>query len=176
MYFTVIALLILTFNLIGNFKKDKGLNRKAKVAQTIMLLTLVTFFAEFVENLIFLILNFDSVNYFYSADVGVLSGQVNQVLYYVGIAYQMFVLVLLFFLSNRNNTARVWLMWLLPFWVFTYLVNYYRNIANRGQEFGVDTIVILIPAFILMLGLSVVYIVLYNRKFMKYFFDQGKKI
>ena len=162
----------MAIGLVNDFKKDPGLNKKAKVIHTVMLSILMLFFAGSIANLVSLIEHFENINLYFSNDIGIIPGELSLVLYYVNILYLLTVLAFSFLLINRKNNARIRLMYLLPFWVFLYLINYYRTVADREEHLVMVHIVDLLPGIIVMGATAIVYIKIYTSQFMKAFFGK----
>jgi hypothetical protein len=167
----VVPFIVAAWFLNEDYYKDKGLNIKAKFCHAIAVFILVWLFAGVVPSFITVGLNFEYWNDYYSKKVGDVPGTVNLISNYAQMCYQLTVLVLTMLLAKRNFKAKKTLLILLPFWIFSYVENYYRNIAGDYSELNLYRWESLLIGVLFMLGIAGAFTFLYTRKFMKKFFD-----
>jgi len=172
--FTIIALIIIAFGLIRDFKRDKGLNKKAKIYHSILITLLIALYAGSFGVLGSVIRNFEKIKARFSVDIGIISGEIHIVLYFLHLGISLFVLVFAYQMVSRKEIARKRLLIFLPVLGVLSTFNFYRgwlNIPNEPGELILNDWVILLIGLIIAGGLTILYMKVYSSEWMKKFFQ-----
>ncbi len=159
------------FGLIRDFKRDKGLNKKAKVFHSILLSLLIFAFAGAFSKVGWVIRNFDLVQTFFGIDVGIVSGSIHLVIYVLDLILSLFVLVFAYQMISRKDKARKRIVFFLPFLAVTSVFNFYRGWLNDGGDILINDYLILLIGIIFFGSATVIYLLVYNSNYMKTFFN-----
>jgi hypothetical protein len=169
-YFTLFGLVILTFGLIQDYKRDKGLNTKAKVFHAICLTILIASYAGSFGILGMWMRNFDKAQERFSVDVGLVPGQLHFIFYLLHSVLAMTVIIIAYRMIRRNDKSRKLLITLLPVLALLETFGFYRGWIIDGDDPEVNHGIILLMGFLVIGGLTSVLIAIYKSKFMRTFF------
>ncbi len=168
--FTIIALVIMGLGLYRDYKRDAGLNRKAKIYHAILLTLLLASYAGSFGIVGAIIRNFEGVKNQFSVDVGIVPGQVHLFLYFLHTLVSLAVLVFAYQMISRKETARKRLVTLLPLLGILSVFSFYRGWLNTPDELILSDGMIILIGVIIMGGLTMLYMKIYNSEWMKKFF------
>lgn len=169
-YFTLFGLVILTFGLIQDYKRDKGQNTRAKVFHAICLTILIAGYAGSFRIIGTLTRNFDKAHERFSVDVGLVSGQLHFIFFLLHSILSMTIIIIAYQMIRRNQKSRKLLITLLPFLALLEIFGFYRGWIIEVGDLGVNHGVILLMGFLLIGGLTSVIVAIYKSKFMRIFF------
>ena len=161
----------MVFGLIKDFKKDKGLNKKAKVYHTILLSLLIASYAGTLRSLAWGIKNFEKAQIQFSVDVGIVPGNIHFILFILNLVLSLVVLFSAYQMINRKETARKRMLLVFPFLGLTSIFNFYRGWLNTPDELILNDMTILLIATIIMGGITFFYFKIYNSDWMSSFFS-----
>jgi len=173
MVYEFIAIIMMIWGLTIDYKKDLGLNLKAKFFHFFMLGTLLILQTGLIENLISFVTNFQSNMEAFSNSMGIVSGKLNLLIYCLTLISSLLVQVFNFSLILRKNFARQGNLILLPFWLLIYIGHYFRSVEPESVLSFTEHLQRMLPGLLLMGGIPILYIVLYTRPFMKDFFRKN---
>jgi hypothetical protein len=156
---------------MNDFKIDQGQNKMAKTFQTICLALIVLHTATSVRYFGWLFRHFDKAQEKYTSDVGIIPGEVHFLIFVSNILLLLSVLIIAFFLANRNLKARKLLFYFLPALALTETFNVYRGWLSDGDDAGFNHGIIFLIGFVIFGTISSGILLLYNTKFMKDFFN-----
>ena len=169
--YAIFALVIMVVGLYQDFKKDKGLNKKAKIYHSILLTLLIWSFAGSFGYLGVLVRRFEDVQNKFGVDVGIFPGLVHLILFYLNLALGLAVLVISYQMINRKENARKKLILFIPLLAITQVFFFYKGWLSGGEiDFFNDYAILLIGA-IIMGGAAFIYIKIYDSSFMRVFFS-----
>lgn len=171
MPYEFIAIIIMIWGLTVDFKKDLGLNLKAKFFHFFMLATLLVLQTGLIDNLVSFVLNFESSIEAFSNSMGMVPAGLNIFISCLTLIFSLLVQVFNFSLIFRKNFARKGNLILLPFWLLIYIGHYFFGIDPQSDVGFTENIQQMLPGILLIGGIPCVYIVLYTRPFMKAFFE-----
>lgn len=170
--FTLTALIYLGFALFRDYKKDKGLNKKAKIFQTICLYIICLLYSGSFRHIGGLIRHFDIARDKFGVDVGLVSGQMHFFIYLLNLFFVLIVLILAYQLIGRKEKARSQIIWFLPLLCLTEIFSFYRGWLSEENGLQISDGFIFLIGFIIMGGITAFVIIIYTRDFMKTFFLQ----
>ena len=168
--FTIIILIFTVFGLFKDYKRDKGLNKKAKIYHSILLTLLLTSYAGSFRVLGSIIRNFDKVETLVNIDIGIIPGQVHFVLYFLNLVTSLIVLVFAYQMINRNEVARKRLLLFLPFLGILSVFTFYKGWVNSSGENIINDWTIILIGIIIIGSITTIYIKVYRSEWMKKFF------
>lgn len=169
--FTIIALLIMGFGLFRDFKRDQGMNSKAKIWHTVLLTLFLAVYAGSFAVLGSLIRNFDMIKTQYSVDVGLVPGPIHLALYFLHIVISLILLVLAYQLLSRKESARKWLLIFLPILGGLQVFSFYRGWHSVPNDLVISDLTVVLIGIIIMGGFTLLYLKVYSSRWMKAFFQ-----
>ncbi len=169
--FAIIALIIMAFGLFRDFKRDKGKNKKAKTFHTILLTLLILAFAGSFGKIGWLIRNFDKTKQLFGNEIGILSGNVNLLIFYSNLVLSLIVLVFAYQMINRKENARKKLLIFLPILAIPSVFQFYISWMKAGDDALFNDLVILLIGAIVIGTITFIYLKVYGSNFMKIFFN-----
>lgn len=167
---TIIILVIMALGLFRDYKRDSGLNRKAKTYHAILLTLFLASYAGSFRIVGAAIRNFEGVKTRFSVDVGIVPGQLHLILYFLHAIVSLAVLVFAYQMIGRKDNARKRFVFLLPFLGILSVFGFYRGWLNTPDELILSDWMIILFGILIMGGLTLLYIKVYNSEWMKKFF------
>jgi len=168
--FTIIALVIMALGLYKDYKRDSGLNKKAKTYHAFLLTLLLASYAGSFGVVGAIIRNFEGLKNQFSVDVGIVPGQVHLVLYFLHTLVSLAILVFAYQMISRNEKARKRLVSLIPILGVLSVFSFYRGWLNTPEELILSDWMIILIGAIIMGAMTMLYLKVYNSQWMKKFF------
>lgn len=168
--FTIIISILLITGLTKNYRLDAGEHKTAKIIHAVCLSVLCLAYSGSFRHIGWLMFHFDKTREIYSADIGIVPGNIHFLIYLVHLALVLFVIMFCYQMIGRNNKARVQLLYFLPFLALTEAFNFYRGWFSEGDEGQINHLLVFWIGLILFGGLSALMIIAYTGKSMKAFF------
>lgn len=171
MYYIISALLVVAVLLNLSMRNIEG-HKKAKIIHVISVIALVFLFAGLIVNVVsFITYPQGSIDSF-SKDAGIVSGEMNLIIFFVSLLFSIAVQVFVILLALRKNSGRLGLFYILPVSLFTYLGHFVRWVDSSSSLFDRAVIIKALPAVIFVLSVMALFYWIYNTRFMKAFFKQ----
>ncbi len=170
--FIIFTLIYVVFWLYKDFKNDKGLHIKAKIFHSILIFLLMSSFAGSFARLGWTIGHMDKIIERFGVDVGIVPGPVHLIIYFVNLVLSLTILVLAYQMVRRKDMARKLFMNLFPILALTTVFNIYRGWLSETGGIELSDLTIFIGGFIVMSGISFLYLKIYSSKWMVEFFNQ----
>ena len=161
----------MAFGLFRDFKRDKGENNKAKLLHSILLTLLIWGYAGSFVKMGWLINNFDRVKGLFGTEIGILSGNVHLVIFYLDLILSIIVLVYSYQMINRKENARKKLLLFLPFLAIVSVFQFYISWLNSGIDTIFNDYIILSIGVFIIGTVTFIYLKTYGSDFMKAFFN-----
>lgn len=155
--------------LYGDFQKDKGRFLAAKICHAIVIILLVLYLAESIQQILWIVRDFDKVSAIFYTEAGILSAEVSLAAWMARAFIGTWMLGVLVMMMQRKEKARKQFFTLLIFIAFSEVFNFYRGFSLDGSSSIPDAIVFVI-GIIFYGGIVTGIIVLYKSLFMRTFF------
>jgi|GEM_PF-6879671 len=168
--FSLIVVAIVAFGLFKDYKRDAGLNKKAKAYHAVLLSLLLITYAGSFGIIGQLLRNFGEIKAAVSVDVGIVPGQVHFIFYFLNVLVSLVVLLSAYQMISRNEQARKRLVTLLPFLGFLSIFSFYKSWIVSDDDLLIDHWIILLLGTVFMGGLAAIYFKIYNSHWMQTFF------
>lgn len=170
-YITICSLAFMVFILMNDFKRDKGLQKKAKIYHSILLTPLIFSYADAIYLLPKVFLNLEYVKNQFSVDVGIFPGTVNLIFFFLNLVLSAAVLIFAFQMTRREDRGRKRFLSVLPFFALISVFNFYRGWITTPEGLVLNDMSILFIATLIVGGIAFVYYKVYSSKWMIAFFD-----
>jgi len=158
------------FGLAGDFSKDKGKHRKAKIYHFVLLMIFIISFGGSFATLGYVIRHTQLTNIRVSLPIGIFSRNVSMSVFYINLILSIITLYFAYGMIARKNSSREKFLKFLPFLAVSSIFNFYKGWIQGGEKILEDVTILLI-GFIIFFGISFIYTKIYNSKYMLAFFN-----
>lgn len=175
LFFLLIIVAIVVAGLIKNYSIDKGKHLKAKWVHGLLITLLMYSFVGSISQGIKIVFSFSSFLETTPA-VGIIPKNAHILLIIIHTVLSILVFVYAGKMIGRKNEDRLRMIKILPFVGFLSSLFFYRGFVQDGDKMGIPDWVILLMGFIIMMGIYIGTMKIYQSKFMVRFFEKDNEI
>ncbi len=169
------SLIFLIVYLFYDFKRDKKEFIKAKILHTLILVGFVYYYAPAFVYLGSILAKYEQKSQKFATTMGVFSPAVNQLIWWLQVVMQCFILFISWGLARRNDQSRRQLVTILPIHILIASFGFYRGFFSEGLV-ELDSLLVLFISFGVACVMYVPILILYNTNWMKRFFANGRPV
>ena len=170
-FFTFITLVFVTVGLFYDYKRDQGHHKKAKLFHSVCITLICVTYANTAGAILNFFRNIDGKYQKFSTAVGIVPGSMHFVIYLCHLMLAGAVFISAIQMINRNQKARMRLLYCLPFLALIESFSFYRGWLSGGEETEINDALILLMGLFLYSIPTIGIVSIYNSLFMKSFFE-----
>ena len=171
MFYTLLLTALIVLAMVRNHKQDPGEHKKAKIFQMVCLILICLAYGSAIGRVWGFLGNFSASIETYSQPVGFVPGSVYLVINLLHLVLSFTLLCILGAMTKRTPWSRRVFLIIIPILATIELLNFYRGWISDGEELMFPALVIFLIGLIPIGGLLTGFILIYNSRFMKAFYN-----